>query len=93
MDTHKILNALHFISLASSEPSKEPTEKTEKAVVSLAEQLTNATIQGGLSVFTTLSTIGALGFITDWKVAVVSGTIAFGLAFFTSLAIQRGLKK
>jgi hypothetical protein len=84
MLSKKILNAFHFISLASPTNSKEP--KTD-----VGEQVVNATIQGGLAVFTTLSTMGALGLVNDWKIAVASAFIAFGLGFFTSLATQRGL--
>jgi len=57
------------------------------------DQLINAGIVAGVAAFTTLASISAAGIRTAPGTSLLAAAIAAGLNFFTSLAIQRGLKK
>jgi len=57
------------------------------------DQLINAAITAGLGAFTTLAAINAVGIRADPMSAGLAACIAAGLNLFSSLAIQRGLKK
>jgi len=57
------------------------------------DMVINATITAGLGAFTTLAALNAAGIRSDPTTAALAACIAAGLNFFTSLAIQRGLKK
>jgi len=58
---------------------------------SLKEALINAFIMGGLSFFTTLAGMSIAQVVEDPVRALSAAGIAAGLAFFTRLAIERGL--
>jgi len=58
----------------------------------LQEALLNAAILGGLTFFTTLGGIGAVGLLADPKLGLCAAAISAGLAFFARLAVERGLK-
>jgi len=57
------------------------------------DQLINSGIMAGLAAFTTLASISAAGIRSAPGTSLLAAGIAAGLNFFTSLAIQRGLKK
>jgi len=58
-----------------------------------ADIIINALIVAGQNFFTTLAGLGAAGLLSDVKAGMLGAGISAGLAFFGSLAIQRGLKK
>jgi len=60
---------------------------------SAVDQLINACIMSGLSFFTTLASLGAVGLLSDPKTSLTAALISAGLSWFSSLAIQRGLVK
>jgi len=60
---------------------------------SLRDQLINALIMAGIDFFSTLASISAAGIITDPARSLLAASIAAGLGFFMTLAIQRGLYK
>lgn len=89
MLSKKILNAFHFISLSSPSGSSKPEDvKTEESLKTLSVQVLNAVILGGVACFTTLSSNALSGLPINFQTVFIS----FGLAFFISLAGQRGLK-
>jgi len=57
------------------------------------DQLINSAIMAGVAAFTTLASISAAGIRAAPGTSLLAAGIAAGLNFFTSLAIQRGLKK
>jgi len=57
------------------------------------DQIINAGIVAGVAAFTTLASISAAGIRAAPGTSLLAAGIAAGLNFFTSLAIQRGLKK
>jgi len=58
-----------------------------------SDLIVNALIVAGQNFFTTLAGMGAAGLLADAKAGMLGAGISAGLAFFSSLAIQRGLKK
>jgi len=57
-----------------------------------ADIIINALIVAGQNFFTTLAGMGAAGLLSDMKTGILGAGISAGLAFFSSLVIQRGLK-
>jgi len=57
------------------------------------DHLVNAAIVAGLGAFTTLAAITAAGIRADPMTALIAAGISAGINFFSSLAIQRGLKE
>jgi len=57
------------------------------------DQVINGAIMAGVAAFTTLASISAVGIRAEPGTAALAACIAAGLNFFTSLAIQRGLRK
>jgi len=57
------------------------------------DMVINAGIVAGVAAFTTLASISAAGIRAAPATSLLAAGIAAGLNFFTSLAIQRGLKK
>jgi len=57
------------------------------------EMLINAVIVAGLGFFGTLVAVGATGIMGDSVTTLCAAGVSAGFQFFTSLAIQRGLKK
>lgn len=57
------------------------------------DQLVNAAIVAGLGAFTTLAAMTAAGIRADPLTALIAAGVSAGINFFTSLAIQRGLKE
>jgi len=57
------------------------------------DMVINAAIVAGVAAFTTLASISAAGIRAEPGTSALAAAIAAGLNFFTSLAIQRGLKK
>jgi len=58
----------------------------------LQEALLNAAILGGLAFFATLGGNGVAGLLGDPKAGILAASVAAGIAFFTRLAVERGLK-
>jgi len=59
----------------------------------LGDQIFNSLIMAGDAFFASLIGMGAVGVIQDWKVALLGAGISAGFTFFSTLAIQRKLKK
>ena len=59
----------------------------------LKEQIINALIVAGVNFFGTLAGLGATQVVHDPVLALVASGISAGFAFFSSLAVQRGLMK
>jgi len=57
------------------------------------DQLINACIYAGLSFFTTLTSMSITQVTSDPLSALIASAISAGFAFFSSLAVQRGLVK
>jgi hypothetical protein len=57
------------------------------------DQIANACIYAGLSFFTALAGMSITQVTSNPCTALVASGISAGLAFFTSLAVQRGLVK
>jgi len=57
------------------------------------DQLINSGVMAGIAFFATLASISAAGIRAAPGTSALAACIAAGLNFFTSLAIQRGLKK
>ena len=60
---------------------------------SLGDQILNSLIMAGNTFFGTLVGIGALGIVKDATTALIGAGISAGFTFFSSLAMQRRLKK
>ena len=60
---------------------------------SLGDQILNSVIMAGNAFFGTLVGIGATGIVQDLKTVLLGAGISAGFTFFSSLAMQRGLKK
>ena len=60
---------------------------------SLGDQVVNSLIMAGNAFFGTLVGVGATGITKDWKLALIGAGISAGFTFFSTLAMQRGLKK
>jgi len=60
---------------------------------SLGQEVVNSLIMAGDAFFATLLGMGATGLLQDWKLGLVGAGISAGFTFFSTLAIQRGLKK
>ena len=60
---------------------------------SLGDQILNSLIMAGDAFFATLLGMGAIGVLQDWRLALVGAGISAGFMFFSSLAMQRKLKK
>lgn len=58
----------------------------------IAEQVLNSCVIAGLNFFSCLLGMGATAVTAEPKVAIVAALISAGAGFFSSLAIQRGLK-
>ena len=58
----------------------------------IQDQLINAVIMAGDTFFGTLLGIGVMGIVQDWRLAFIGAGIAAGFVFFSTLAIQRGLR-
>jgi len=58
-----------------------------------ADLFLNALIMAGNNFFSVLIGLGATGLLTDPTTGLVAAGISAGFTFFSSLAIQRGLKK
>ena len=60
---------------------------------SLGDQIANSLIMAGNAFFGTLVGMGATGIVQDLKIAFLGAGISAGWTFFSTLAIQRGLKR
>ena len=60
---------------------------------SLNDQILNSLIMAGNAFFGTLVGVGATGIVKDLVLACVGAGISAGFTFFSTLTIQRGLKK
>jgi len=70
-------------------------ENTQQAMESFnwRDAVFDAIIIGGLNFFTTLSSMSILQIRTSPLDALLAGSISFGLGFFMTLAVKRGLRK
>ena len=71
---------------------KNEVLKVNSAPNGFKDQLINAAIIGAFNFFGTLAGIGTAGIMIQPLQCVVAGSVSFGLSFFGSLMIQRGLK-
>ena len=60
---------------------------------SLGDQILNSLIMAGNAFFGTLVGLGATGIVQDSQLAIISAGISAGFTFFSTLAMQRKLKK
>jgi len=74
---------------------KEKAESTQQAGESFSwrDAILDAIIVGGLNFFTTLSSMSILQIRTSPLDALLAGTLSFGLGFFATLSIKRGLRR
>jgi len=91
-----IYRAFSFVETRVIYAVKEKVEEsTQQAMESFnwRDAIFDAIIIGGLNFFTTLSSISILQIHTSPLDALMAGITSFGLGFFTTLAVKRGLKK
>jgi len=94
--TRALYRAFSFIETRTIYAAKEKVEEsTQQAMESFnwRDAVFDAVIIGGLNFFTTLSSMSILQIKSSPLEALLAGTISFGLGFFTTLAVKRGLRK